>query len=383
MTRRFAWTGSRRLQGVSLIELMISITIGLIIIAAVFSAYLGAAGASRMADAQGRMDEDAQAALIILAQQLRLAGVNPAQDWTKNLNYSTDTSIHNPVYLPEPTYATQAYAAYKTPKYDDTSKNPAFVLSGYTLRGCQGSFDNVNTSDNLDNLKCTTNLSIPNSVGVNYEADIYNTVPATAGTVGALPTDCLGNALYKIDAKIPQAAPASSAAPPASSSTGPAPSSSSGPAPASSAAPTYKPVFYYEADNRFYIKQNTSNIPSLYCQGNGQNSVEQPLIQNVEDLQISYGVQTPTATTSTVAGYLTADQLLAEPNLTAQGLPEAGRWKKVITARICVQMRSDTLVMPTIAAASYLKCDGSLGAAPDLRLRRSYTTTVVLRNKLL
>lgn len=384
MTRRFAWKGSKRLKGVSLIELMISITIGLIIIGAVFSAYLGAAGASRMADAQGRMDEDAQAALVILAQQLRLAGVNPAQPWTANLNYSTDTSIYNPVYLPQPNYTNAAYAPFETPTYVDSSRSPVFALSDYTVRGCEGSFDNVNTSDNLDNLKCTTDLTIPNSVGVNYEADIYNTVPATAGTAGAIPTDCLGNPLYQIKAEIPQAAPASSSAPPSSSSTSPAHSSSSSPAPASSAPATYNPVYYYEADNRFYVGKNQSQTtPSLYCQGNGKNSVAQPLVQNVEDLQISYGVQTPSATTSTVAGYLTADQLLAQGALTAQGLTEAGRWKKVITARICVQMRSDTLVMPTFAAGTYLKCDGTVATPTDLRLRHSYTTTVVLRNRLL
>ena len=62
-------------SGFSLIELMVSMTIGLIIMLAVISAYLGSAGASRTAEAIGRMNEDAQMALTILSQQLRMAGI--------------------------------------------------------------------------------------------------------------------------------------------------------------------------------------------------------------------------------------------------------------------------------------------------------------------
>lgn len=386
MTRRRSSAGPRFLKGVSLIELMISVVIGLIIISAVFSAYLGAAGASRMAEAQGRMDEDAQAALTILTQQLRLAGVNPEQNWTNSLNYSTDTSIYNPVYQPAPSYATaNPNAQYITPKYVNPS-GPAFALSAYTLRGCEGSFENVTTAYNLDALTCVTDTTVPNSFGVNYEADVYNTIPASTASASApsAPTDCLGNVLSEIDAKIPQPAPATSSAASSSSSSGPASSSSAAPAPASTAAATYHDAYYYEADNRFYIKQSQqTQTPSLYCQGNGIGAVEQPLVQNVEDMQITYGVQAPDGVSSTVAGYLQADQLLAQADLNPVGT-EAGRWKKVVTVRICLQMRSATRVVATIASASYLKCDGTLDTTKtDLLLRRTYTTTVVLRNKLL
>ncbi|MCL1481797.1 MAG: hypothetical protein MH213_11135 [Marinobacter sp.] len=60
-----------------MIELMISLALGLIILVAVLSAYTGAAAAAKMAEAQGRMYEDGQAALTILTQQLRMAGNNP------------------------------------------------------------------------------------------------------------------------------------------------------------------------------------------------------------------------------------------------------------------------------------------------------------------
>ncbi|NDD14198.1 MAG: pilus assembly protein PilW, partial [Betaproteobacteria bacterium] len=58
---------------------MISMTIGLVIMGAALSAYQGTATASRVAEAQSRMNEDAYAALELLSQQIRMAGANPKQ----------------------------------------------------------------------------------------------------------------------------------------------------------------------------------------------------------------------------------------------------------------------------------------------------------------
>lgn len=77
MTRKQHTPRSRHGAGFSLIELLVSLAIGLIIMVAAISAYVGSAGANRMSDAQSRMNEDAQAALGILAQQIRMAGNNP------------------------------------------------------------------------------------------------------------------------------------------------------------------------------------------------------------------------------------------------------------------------------------------------------------------
>lgn len=399
MTCRRPMAGSKFAKGVSLIELMISITIGLIIIGAVFSAYLGASGASRMADAQSHMDEDAQSALTMLAQQLRQAGVNPAQNWTDQLNYSTDTTIFNPVYLQPPYFATPtysdppytvAYAPFKMPTYSGGGGGAAFALTAYPLRGCAEKFDNIETADDLDDLTCGNDTTLPNSFGVTYEADIYNTVPSIADATK--PTDCLGNALTEIDAPIPQPPPPLAPAP-ASSSGDPASSSSSAPATSSTTAPvytsdaTYDHAFYYVADNRFFIDQPDGvAAPSLYCRGNGAGNATQALVENVEDMQVLYGTQTPNqpgkakSGSVTVAGYLTADKLIAQGG---GFTTDSSRWDKVITVRLCLQMRSANPVIASTASASFLKCDGTVQTGTDHYLHRTYTTTVVLRNKLL
>lgn len=343
MTRLNHSPGAQRSQGFSLIELMVSLTIGLIITIAGFAAYLGIASASKLAEAQGRMNEDAQAALTILTQQLRMAGNNPDQANRVDNANPTLSSRRNPVYLPTPTYA--GYAL-----------QPAtFALSAFTIRGCDGTFSNIQTATNIDHLTCGSGINtLPDSIAVSYEADIFNTIP-TAPTIPAtarFPTDCLGKQLTTITATLPTSV-------------------------AGVSTPT--DVTYAVVDNRFYIG-SYSSIPSLYCKGNGINSTAQPLVENVEDMQFIYGT---TGAATTVAGYLRADQILSNADLSL--LPDdATRWGKVVTVRICVLVRSASLVVSDALSARYNKCDGTLETAPpDLRLRHTYSATVVLRNRRL
>jgi type IV pilus assembly protein PilW len=347
MTRHHLAPGLRYSKGFSLIELMVSLTIGLIISIAAFSAYLGAAGASRMTEAQGRMNEDAQAALTILTQQLRMAGNNPQQADRVVATAPTLSSLHNPVYG-------------STPFLTDPT---TFELSTFIIRGCSGTFSNISTAANLDALICVPDTTKPDSIAVNYEADRFNTIPTT----GNLPTDCLGNTLATITAEVPVVI---STAPVVTSTV---------------------PVTYSVADNRFYIGTSTassSSIPSLYCKGNGGSSTAQPLVENIEDMRFTYGTvaasTTDTAvTTASVAGYLSADEIVSNASLAALA-DDAARWKKVVTVRICVLVRSENPVVTDLASARYFKCDGTLETAPpDLRLRRAYSTTVVLRNRRL
>lgn len=334
MKRPHHLPASRCLRGFSLIELMVAMAIGLIIAAASFSAYLGAAGASRIAEAQSRMNEDAQAALSLLTQQLRMAGSNPNQPGR------TDALRRNLVY---------------------GLNDPATTYpSAFSLRGCgkdnsgTKSFSNLATATNIDGLKCEADSSaLSDSITVSYEADLFNTVarPVTSTTPVKLPTDCLGAAL-------------------------------------ANAGTLAEP--YYVASNLFFIG-GSSLRPSLYCKGNGFNedgavSTAKPLVENIEGMQLGYGTAKALTAASdvasaVVAGYLTTDEVLTEASM-ANLANDAERWAKVITVRICVLVRSEARVAPNSASAQYLNCDGKTELTPpDLRLRRAYTATVVLRNR--
>jgi type IV pilus assembly protein PilW len=292
-----------------------------------------------MTEGQTRMNEDAQAALSILAQQLRMAGNNPAQ------SSRVDASRRNPVY------GTTTFALLPV----------TFTPSSFIVRGCDGKFANLaTTGTTLDTLTACGTSTLPDSIAINYEADRYNTVPTTNSA-----TDCVGNGLTTITATFPATTPTT-----ATSGT------------------------YTVADNRFYIGTttvatpsftgNSSNIivPSLYCKGNG-GTAAQPLVENVEDMQFTYGTVVATATTTaptattpvvaSIAGYLDA------ATVEAQAL-----WPKVTAVRVCVLVRSEKPLVSDANSARYDDCLGNRDvSAPDLRLRRAYSTTVTLRNRTL
>lgn len=338
--------------GFSLVELLVSMAIALVIMAAAFSAYLGSADAGKVAEAQSRMNEDAQAALAILVQQIRMAGNNPLQPNRVAVNNVSGGSLNNPVYG---VYNGAAFVASSYPPTTGTTSN-------FIIKGCDGTFSNPGTAASLD----TLNMSVPNvpeacvagtgaagtatwpdSIAVNYEADRFNTNPTAAG----LATDCVGNALPLYFATVPTIVAGTS---------------------------TMAVVTYTVADNRFYIATSAAvTAPTLYCKGNAGTAA--PLVENIVDMQFLYGTtnDATTATVSTIAGYLTATQVTA---LAPATNPELA-WRRVKSVRVCVVARSEAPVARGAALTQYLDCDGNVASSTDNRLRRAYTTTVVLRNR--
>lgn len=310
----------RRAAGFSLIELLIAITIGMVIVGAALSAYLGAAESGRLTTAESRMNEDAQTALDLLAQQIRMAGNNP-----KRPNY-----------------------ALATPR------NP--ITNTFSLRGCNSTFTNIKAvgatpaAADINSLTCPVG-SGTHSIAVSYEADTFNTTPAAG-----VPTDCIGSALPAQNANVTQITSPTTTGPVA--------------------------VVFYEADNRFYIETSaTSGRPSLYCRGNGGAGTPQPLIENIEDLQLTYGTSQAASGAGTVAGYLGATDFV--DNTKVALATDRERWARVVTVRICVVARSESPILSDAASARYIKCDGTVETSPpDLRMRRAYFATISLRNRI-
>jgi type IV pilus assembly protein PilW len=311
----------QHVRGLTLVELLVALALGLLITVATVAGYLGLSEASKVAEAHARMDDDGQAALAVLAAHLRMAGSNPDR---RN-------------------------------RIPSDRKNPIYPLVyTFAVRGCDGPFANVATAASIQDLTCTSGSpGGPDSVSVTYEADRYNTVsPASVQ-----PTDCLG---HPLDARVATV----------TESTG-------------VGMETDIDVTYHAAENRFYIASASDGSPVLYCRGNGLGSTASPLVENVEDMQLSYGTVRATESvipSANVAGYLDASELTTHATLAA--LPEAARWEKVASVRVCVVIKSSRPLASGPGSAQYLKCDGTLETSPpDLHLRRAYSATVVLRNR--
>jgi len=147
-----AFEARARQAGVTLVELMISMVIGLVIIGALLALYAGSVGTNRVSAAQSEMNEDAQFAMKVLTGQLRQAGYNP---------------VH-------------------------PGQTHTFVLpSAHAVFGCTNGFSNATTATSTTALTCNgASNTAGAAISIAYEADVHNTMLS-----GNSPTNCVGMAL--------------------------------------------------------------------------------------------------------------------------------------------------------------------------------------------
>ena len=129
------------------------------------------------------------------------------------------------------------------------------------------------------------------------------------------------------------------------------------------------------------VVTNTFNITGTDLRCTGSVGGVQPLVENVEDLQVMYGIDTDV---SGSPNFQSADLYVAAPT--------AAQWANVVTARICVQIMSANNGL-TPSPQKYMNCAGALGTATgaaaftiapagDLFLHRSFVATYNLRNRV-
>jgi type IV pilus assembly protein PilW len=151
-----------RARGLSLVELMISLVIGLVVVGAVIVSIISSSNAGRYQSAFAQMNEDAQIALSILRRDLEMAG------------YSVPTALS-----PDPLDPTKLIFTFGTM----AGNNGRWVF------GCDKGF--VSTTAAVGALACNPATDPDNFMfEVAYEADGSNTVLA-----GGFATNCLGNSV--------------------------------------------------------------------------------------------------------------------------------------------------------------------------------------------
>lgn len=314
-------------RGRSLVELLVTLLIGLLILTAVLLTTSGTNFNGRRSDSQSRLDEDAQLILNLLVPQLQMAG-------------------------------------YSSVSNNGIAANQSQPFAGPGVRGCDNGFTNTaaavwtgnDTGSAYSNrLACNAGTGSP-SIAVLYEADNMNTVPDAAGR----PTDCLGNSIASVASSMVNSISNSD------------------------------PVFV--AENRYYlIRPAGETVSTLYCRGNGNNTPE-PLVDNIEQMTITYGVgeNATTDDAKNIQVLPTATQLYQTAAQIDGNLAYAGdildRWRRVTSVTICVVLRGQTADAP--AATPFQPCIGNANAttvttpaASDRFLRKTVRATVVLRNR--
>lgn len=132
----------------------------------------------------------------------------------------------------------------------------------------------------------------------------------------------------------------------------------------------------------YFIRNNTAGIPSLYRQvltASGGTEAQE-LIEGVEDMQITYGTDTSVTADGVPDAYLTASGVTGV----------AGTWSRVLSIRVGLLLRAGNAnALPAPATYFYQDNTGDgivdandIETAPDRQLRKAVSHIIAVRNRL-
>lgn len=344
--------------GLSLIEMLVSIAIGLVILAAVGAAYVNSSNLTRQREDRAQVEDPIHTVMQLLRWNLSHAGYVDLMDVAP-----TNNSRPNQIFVPgNPTTFNMFARAQGTPV-----GTPLGVLfPGLSpVFGCDGAMNStpnaIATAAPPTALACGSANTATHSLQVAYQA--LPTDPTLLNNSLSAPNANRGDGLDCLN----QSAVVR-------------------------AGTTVTVVI-----NRFYVKPNGAGQASDFlCAGSG-NSTPQPLVTGIEEFILRYQVSAQATATSTAASggqrsdqpYMTATQVA---NLTSNPLG----WAGVTAVEVCLIAATNPANGATTAGTTQAqlvrptcqrKGDGSFAndlarAAGDTRLWKRHVAVVALRNAL-
>ncbi len=333
-------------KGFSLVEIMVSLVAGLILSAGVIQIYASNKQTYRVAEANARVQENARFAIDVLSRDLRMAGYQGCAGSARILvNTLNDTSS----FLYDFGTAVQGFEATSdsawTPAVDNSITNP---LGGRDIVVVRGVFDGSkaitgqpnNAGDCNNSSSYTADLKVDDTSGL-ASGDIVIAGNCTRASIFQITNvNTNNNVVHNTGNSV-------------------------------SPGNSTKDLQACYAGNgeltristvSFYVRNNASGIPSLYRK-DGSSAAEE-LVEGVEDMQVLYGVDTD--------GDGLANQFVRANDVT--------NWDSVVSIRASLLLRSleDSI---TTTPQTYV-FNGSTVTPADSRLRRVFTTTISIRNRL-
>ncbi|WGS87945.1 PilW family protein [Methylomonas sp. UP202] len=370
--------------GATLIELMISLSIGVIIIGAIGYVFLGSRQSFRTQDALSRMQENARAAFHIIAMDIRLAGFRGCPNNSAaggDINVLVNNTDWDKNLLDQP------LIGYEKPSASTWSSFPTGV-TGVVGNVISGDALTVLHADNSQ--EYIVSAHTPNSDPPQFTLTANHDIKQGQILIAAKPDcsrvavlqntkDCTYNSSGDCGHKFIQHDTVSSCSS-GNSRKGLGSPIGSCPSGTTDTFDTGSRLFRLSATT-YYIANNNGNEPSLYRQvlttnsGSPNNSAEE-MIEGVQDMQISYAIDT--GTDLAVDGYVTAD------NVTD--------WSKVLGIRLSLLMvsRQDEqgLTSSPQQYAIDMNGDGDTNdtgetiTPSDHLLRKVFSTTIAIKNRL-
>ena len=305
------YTTTHYQAGLSLLELMISMVIGLFIMAVLITNFVGTKDADRSRNALSIMDADARAAISVLRQTIQHAGYPSIYKMPINKAFFTASDPAVPAV---------------------TCRGGAVVRDVATPGNAQRTKDrsrgDVITVITLADNPCKAgNASCPNQVDANPDAEVY--------------VDCLGGGSQRDVRSV-----------------------------ACSADPNAGMI--NPGDGKIFSTFRLgggNNSRTLYCDGSRGGT--QPLVDNVEAMQVLYGVRRSDGTS------VYHDATTVDTN---------NEWGAVASVQVALLMRSSSEVLKKDNPKTHytlLDKRWTISAADKRRLFRVYTTTIYLPNQIL
>lgn len=373
---------TRTMAGLSLIELLIAMVLGLTLAAGVIQIYVGSTTTERDQEARLRMQENGRFALNFLANEMRMAGYLGCFGSMEGLT-ANDNLNHPANSTMQPGYGIQGWEAAGTAPGDIANSvlNVATIASNnaeWTGSDFPGfNIPVVQAVPNSDILRLWGGIGEPAIVTAitNAGADPVLTTTTNAGIQDndfLIVSDCeqvdFAQACDVVNAGVVTTVTLDTTCP----------MGNIGAAFLSSVAPAE--VMRLQG-SLFYVGKrdnDATNPPTLFrasLDTNGTIDTPEELVEGVESMQLLYGVNVDQDIRATVDAWVTADNVFD--------------WDEVIAVRINLLMQSiedGTVPEPqayTFNGVNYngVGANGSLPA--DERVRRIFQTTISLRNRAL
>lgn len=401
MTGYFA--GRRLQRGLSLIELLIALALGLAVLVGLSSVYVAVKQSFRFQETTGRLQEDATFAIDSIARDLRMAGSAGCM----GVNKVTSPAV---IYYPGSVLASGSPPSPGiTTSPDNTSgfygPNPLGQIETTSPEVIQQPFTSFNFIRGFDNGTPTGMVSTTNPVpsassdsllfagasskavsvsapmaaansNLTLAADPYGWSTTAGGTNSGIYTfivsDCSSSSIF--NGKVTVAGGVTSIDH----------STAMGNSVASFTSSTLfgTDAIVMPAEWSFYYiaTRTGASTPSLYrvfFDGNKRSNAEE-LVSNIEAMKLNYGENTGV---DAVTGAPTLVPDVWQPNAAA-----VTDWSRVVAVRIGLMMVSSednanpevTLTVPTLLGQTYT---APAGASAN-RLRKEFSTTVVMRNRV-
>ncbi|MBI1285875.1 MAG: prepilin-type N-terminal cleavage/methylation domain-containing protein [Thiobacillus sp.] len=314
-----------RQKGFSLVELMVSLVLGGLIIAAVGTVYLGSRQSFRTQDAMSRMQEGARYAFETMSVDLRQVGFGCASVNTDALDADPNNWYRN---------------VFKRPLFG--FEDGAGLASSTTATGAIANTDALLVlradKSRESQLASATTTVTPHGMtdgGWIVVSEVYSDATAYQATTASGSNVALNAA---------SALPCRPGAPVA-------------------AATNF--MLLPLAGHVYYIRNNPAGEPSLYretLRADGTTEAQE-LVEGIEDMQILYGVDNTQLTLPECPD----DRCSANVYWDADQVTAANLWNRVVAVRVTLDMRSPETRVST---------------SGDGRLRKPFTTTIAVRNRL-